>query len=1328
MTATQLQHVRLHGLGLTDDFLLQLSDRAQTGKVEGATPASYDLPPKTSLEEAIQDAWDDARKAWLKYQQHGTDPWAGWMRPLLRALDYSFAGGGVSTGGLGSGKYAINHLSETGDVPLHFTRQPDLDRVTDETGLRVSPHGLMQGYLNAAPEHLWGLVTNGETLRLLRDNAQVTRPAYAEFQIGEMLRTEDARAFRVLWLLLHRTRLRGGKTGPLEAWNEASKALGQRANDTLRDGVQRAIEHLGTGFLRHNPALLEQTRMGEVSATDLYRAALTTVYQMVFLFVTEDRDLLFARDEHGDFLPDAQTRARAAHYLTRALRQKATALHGSPTHADAYAGWERLLGYLRAGFAPLGLPALGSLLFQPNLLSGLKLGNAAFYDAVRALSEISVNGSLRPVNYAGLDSEELGSIYESLLELVPRVEPGPRFSLTVLPGNERKSTGSYYTPSSLIALLLDSALDPVIDDAVRAKLPAEAMTALKGLKVIDPACGSGHFLIAAARRIAVRLAELEEETGQPSPRALRRAVRTVIAHCIYGADINPMAIELAKVALWLESQDAGKPLAFLDHRLRVGNSLLGISEEGMQVGEVLKDRSRTRTSDKETTVRLLGLPDEAFAALEGDDKKVVSELKKQNKQERKALAPSAGNQPTLLGMSTLGVKLGALNKIEPNTLQDVQAQQSTFEAIEADAERLRRKALADAWCAAFVLPKVQGAPALTTATLHRIQAGEALPDFRAAVDNMARQYRFLHPHIEFPDVFGGEDGGGFDCVLGNPPWEQVQLDPQEFFAASHPDIANAENMAAREKLIAELEHGEPPAFKDYLAAKRELEGVQHFIHTSGRYPTTSFGRLNTAPLFSELSVQWVNNYGAMGIIVPTGIATDSFNQYFFNALIDSKRLISLFDFENREGLFPGVHRSFKFCTLTVGGQKRTAKAADFVFFALHPQEVNDPEKRFQLSPEDIALLNPNTRTTPIFRSARDANLTKAIYQRIPVLIREAYTRLEDGKEIVVPEVNPWGIKFMLMFMMNTGSRIFKTAKDLDKDGWRLDGNHYCKGAAQMLPLYEAKLMHQFDHRYATYTPGGDTRDMTGEEKADPSCLPQPRYWVAETEVEENLVHEDRSGQTTWEWDRNWLLCFRKTARSTDVRTSMVAPLPRYAVGDKAPLILPTAENVSALIANLNSYVLDFAARQKVGGTDISNHYFQQFPVLPPTAFTSERLAFITPRVLELTYTAHDLSGFACDLGYGGEPFTWDTERRFWLRAELDALYFILYGIGRADSEYIMDTFPIVRRKDVATHGTYRTKDAILSVYDELQGLGLERLEEYRSRVPGGAVAGGWGPG
>jgi hypothetical protein len=145
----------------------------------------------------------------------------------------------------------------------------------------------------------------------------------------------------------------------------------------------------------------------------------------------------------------------------------------------------------------------------------------------------------------------------------------------------------------------------------------------------------------------------------------------------------------------------------------------------------------------------------------------------------------------------------------------------------------------------------------------------------------------------------------------------------------------------------------------------------------------------------------------------------------------------------------------------------------------------------------------------------------------------------------------------------------------------------------------------------------------------------------------------------------------------------------------------------------------------MAGSNLHSYILKQLPILPPYALSPERLAFISPRVLELTYTAHDLTGFARDLGYTGNPFTWNDDRRFWLRAELDALYFILYGIERDDVTYIMDTFPIVRRKDEAAHGTYRTKDAILKVYDELQTLGLSRLNEYQSKVPGGPVAGGW---
>lgn len=1317
MKATQLTHVRVHGLGLTDDFLLQLSDRAQTNKVKEATPQSYDLPPKTSLDEAILDAWESARKAWSKHQEFGTDSFTGWVRPLLRALDISFAG-------TGAGRIQV---SETGDVPLYFAapvkvgdewQTVNLDRVTTHGTLRASPHGLMQGYLNAEDKYLWGIVTNGETLRLLRDNAQVTRPAYVEFGIAEMMRAEDARAFRVLWLLLHRSRLIGGKGGKLEIWNEASKETGARATDTLRNGVKVAIEHLGTGFLQANPTLNEAIKDDRPLLTELHRACLKLVYQLVFLFVTEDRDLLFARNDRGDYVPNAQTRERAKHYLTRALRDKAERLTGQPSHFDAYQGWERLLGYVRTGFAPLGLPALGSHLFAPPErpeLQDLRLSNRQFYAAVRALSEITVDGTRRPVNYAGLDSEELGSIYESLLELLPRIAPGPRFELQTLAGNERKTTGSYYTPSSLIELLLESALDPVIEQAMRkGQTPAEKIAHLKALKVIDPACGSGHFLIAAARRIGLKLAQLEEDTTQPSPAAQRRATRTVIAHCIYGADINPMATELAKVALWLESQDAGKPLAFLDHRLRVGNSLLGTTPQVMNSEDEIPEKMVRNVLKPAVKAETLHLPDAAYAVLEGDDKKTVAELKKKNKTEREDLINKAHGAQTLFNLTEdlapITAMVKALGNIEPESLSNVQAQESTWNAIQHNRQLQDRKLLADAWCAAFVLPKVPHAPAITTLTLHALKANpqaESLAPLRQAVAEAAAQYHFLHPHIEFPDVFGDAGKGGFDCVLGNPPWERIKLQEKEWFAQRVPEIAAAPNAAARTKLIKDLKTERPQIYADFLRDLRQAEGESHFIRASGRYSLTGRGDVNTYAIFSEANRDSLNAHGRMGIIVPTGIATDDTTKFFFQDLMDGQNLVSLYDFRNNGFFDIAGAQGNRFCLLTVDASGK-AQESVFAFKLMSVEEIS--ERSFPIVPSEIALLNPNTRTAPVFRSARDARITKEIYQRTPVLLNEA-----TGE-------NPWGISFMRMFDMSNDSELFYNTEQLEADGYVLDGNRYHKGQTELLPLYEAKMMHQFDHRYGDYalaeiTEGKGVRQLP---QADRQTLQgsryvvQPRYWVAEKEISAR-------------YDKNYLLAFRDITSGIDERTLIASVLPKSAVGHNAPLIINEMGFAGCLLANLNSMSFDYVARQKIGGVHMTYFILKQLPVLPPSSITHHLSSFITPRVLELTYTAHDLTAFARDLGYGGGPFTWNDDRRFWLRAELDALYFILYGIAREDVDYIMNTFPIVRRKDEAAHGSYRTKEAILSVYDELQTLGLERLGEYRSRVPGGDVAGGWEP-
>jgi hypothetical protein len=430
----------------------------------------------------------------------------------------------------------------------------------------------------------------------------------------------------------------------------------------------------------------------------------------------------------------------------------------------------------------------------------------------------------------------------------------------------------------------------------------------------------------------------------------------------------------------------------------------------------------------------------------------------------------------------------------------------------------------------------------------------------------------------------------------------------------------------------------------------------------------------------------------MGVIVPSGIATDHTTRNFFASLVDSNTLVSLYDFENAVRLFEGVgHGRFKFCLITIAGSSLGAgHPTDFLFFAHTTEDLNDPERHFTLTAEEIALVNPNTRTCPIFRTRRDAEITKGIYRRVPVLVNET-----TGE-------NPWGVRFMRMFDMSNDSHLFRTREQLEAEGFVLQGNHFWRGEEEYVPLYEAKMMHQYTHRFGDYAmkpPGSQDTELPRippERLADPNYFVLPRYWVRRQDL------PDLGG-------RQWLLGFRDITNATNERTAIFAVLPPVGVGNNLPIISLT-RSCGALLTCINSLVFDYVARQTVAGVHMNFFLVQQLAVLPPTCYTEAHLAFLTPRVLELTYTAWDLAGFARDHGYDGPPFRWDEERRFLIRCELDALYFHLYGIARDDVDYILDTFPIVRRKDEAAYGEYRTKRVILEIYDAM-------AEAERTGVP-----------
>jgi len=539
---------------------------------------------------------------------------------------------------------------------------------------------------------------------------------------------------------------------------------------------------------------------------------------------------------------------------------------------------------------------------------------------------------------------------------------------------------------------------------------------------------------------------------------------------------------------------------------------------------------------------------------------------------------------------------------------------------------LTTRAAADAWCAALVRPA--GAPPATAAEVSRLAA----------------EHGFFHWHLEFPEVLGA---GGFSCVLGNPPWERIKHKPQ-------------------------------------------AAGESRFLRACGRYPLTAHGDVNAYAVFAEAGRALTGPRGRLGLIVPTGIATDLGPRPFFQDLVDSGALVSLLDFGNGGRLFPDVHRSYKFSLLTLTGAEVSAPRAEFAFFLRDVADLDDQARRVTLTPEEITRLNPHTGTCPVFRTRRDARITLGVYGRVPVLGQPH---------------EAWGASFTRMLDMTADASRFRTREELERDGWHLAGNLFRRGQDRMLPLYQGIMASFYDHRAADVTVAGGRRPyrpryLTTADKSDPDRLAMPAFWV------------DAAGLDP---DQSWQLGFSSVTSPTNDRTFVPYLLPRAAVGNSTPLIRvgpAAADQVPALLAMLSAFCFDYTVRQKVGGVNLNYFIVRQLPVLPPSA-VRPFAAFCADRVLELTYTARDMAPFAHSLGDHGPPFRWDPERRFALRAELDALFFRLYGIGRADADYIMDTFAGVRRADVARHGRYLTKEAILACYDRMD---LDRFPGYQTTI------------
>ena len=1155
---------------------------------------------------------------------------------------------------------------------------------------RRSAFGLLQETLNASGAALWGLAADGLSLRIARDNASLTRPAWIEADLGRIFTEDLYPDFAALWLLAHESRFGRADDSPeacpLEAWREAGRHEGTRARDKLSDGFRQALLILGQGFLSHaaNRKLRSALHTGDLTKERYFGQLLRLVYRLVFLLTVEERNLL-----HPKNVSDSARRLYADGYGLRRLRDRAVRGSAHDAQGDLWEAVRIVFRSLSGGEVRLGLPALAGLFALEECpdLDAAKLENRALLGAFFRLAWLREPSGLVRVNWRDMGPDELGYVYEGLLELVPQITgDGRSFSFAGAGesrGHARKTTGSYYTPDELVQLLLASALDPVVERTVAAH-PEHPVDALLELAIVDPACGSGHFLLAAARRLADRVARIRAG-GTPTPDDYQHALRNVVRGCIYGVDMNPLAVEICKVSLWMESIDPGLPLTFLESHIRCGNSLIGTSRALM--GEQV--------------------PDAAWAVLEGDDRKVTRSLKRRNQEE------IAGQRRLLFeprnGTGALRDAMHAVEQAPDSDADALAEKQQKWKTLLASQAYEHQKLVADAWCAAFLWPKnapdsvVEAAPTTTAWLALRDEDVPPPPVLVDTTRRIAEDYDLFHWELAFPQVFAR---GGFDVVLGNPPWERVKIQEQEFFAKREPSIATAQNAAARKRLIAALPATNPVLWKEWTTATRIAQGQGHFVRQSERYPLCGKGDVNTYALFAEHNLQVLRQHGRAGFIVPSGIATDDTTKDYFQAIMRTRALRSMWEFEN-EGFFTaGKGHMLRFSLTTLSGRSDPSIAADFLFQGQAISDVDDPERHFSLSAADIETISPNTGTCPIFRTKRDAAIALEIYRRVGVLRREGD-----------PDGNPWGLRLRRMLHMADDSGLFRMRADLASAGWRRESDRFEMEGKVMLPLYEAKMIYQYNHRSGTFegAPSGKRPHRlpspSVSQLADPKYVSLPFYWVAE---------EETSAWFDGVWDRGWLLGWRNvTDARASVRTVVACIIPRTAVNDTFPLMMPAADPrlVAGLYANVSSIPFDYCARQKVGGLHLTYFTMQQLPALQPGAYAVPTpwtppipiRDWLLPRVLELTYTAWDLKAFAEDCDDDGPPFIWDPERRFQLRCEIDAAFFHLYGVSRDDADYILDTFPALERSEKREHGEYRTKRVVLETYDALAAAAVNGL-------------------
>ena len=1194
----------------------------------------------------------------------------------------------------------------------------------------ASPHGQILRYLAAADDASlgtirWGILTNGKIWRLYDYRTRPRATAFYEADIRRALdaitTADDYDELRKFYLLFRDKAFspqQGATTTFLEKCMDEAKLFEERVAQDIS----------GVVFERVFPNLVAAlAKAANVHPTKAHQPALVLLYRILFIMFAEDRGLLPV--EHPSY-QDYGLR----YWLREHERPKGAKL--SHQRRNAYLHFRELCRIVDRGDLAIGVPAYNGNLFAEDyadILETHELPDSDFIPVIRDLSHTNIDGESRYVNYRDMSVQQLGSIYERLLEREPIVDTEGNIKI-VLNRHARKDSGSFYTPQPLVDLIVDQTLEPLVEDRLKAfeqkaqelsqdtrdttvriaeLIQHDPAAAVLDMKVLDPAMGSGHFLVTTVDFLADYIADLIEyapsvpewsngnyqspvatqvntirntikkqanehgwvvNDSQLSDQAIIR--RMVLKRSIYGVDKNPLTVELAKVALWLHSFTVGAPLSFLDHHLRCGDALVGMrtqraTEELNRLGGLFA-QSAIQSAEKAASAiqRIEDIPDSII-------EHVHESRALFDKAERKT-AELRGILDFLCGLQWLTANMTKSAKAEFEAPIINILEQSTN-----GAERLLT-------CEQPAEPTSKSRRNLATAQLFNQR--------RDAIRQAARSENFLHWEAAFPEVWQNwkdeNPSGGFNAVIANPPWDRIKVQEREWLEQRGSELTKLHTAAERRNALDRLRKQGSTLPNDLDETKSRANRQAAWVRESSMYPLLGRGDVNLYALFVERAESLIKPDGAVGLLTPAGVYADYTAAGFFQKLSGAGRIRCVYDFENQKVFFKDVATRFKFCVFAFGGPQRRFSEARCAFFLHDVAEIDDPDRTFIIEPSNFALVNPNTKTAPIFRNQRDADITVDIYLQHPVLVDRAGAA----------EKRAWPVRYQTMFHMSGDSAKFRTAAQLDAKGYYpIAGNMWKRADDICLPLLEGKMVQAYDHRAASvinnpdnlFRPG-QPLDASDEQRRDPSWSPTPRYWVHESECD-------------WNTDESWGLGFKEITAATNRRTFIAAILPTVAFGNKIPLLRGTAEqrHEYLLCANLNSFVFDFVARQKVHNQTLNRYIVEQLPVialgdyhLPIGDSTAREL--VQDHVLRLTYTAHDIQAFARDIGYDGEPFIWDDNERMHLRARLDALYFILYGISKDNAEYILSTFPIVQREDETQHGRFMTRDLILAYMNCLE--------------------------